>query len=364
MNPLHRSSVPALTASATPAPQPCPECSEPVAPTTPLGRRSFIRVVAGGAVGALGGSALLSAPARAAAPAEKERAAKPAEALVRELFTTLTPEQKAAMVLPWDHGTDKGGTPTRLKTHNAAPLGKRLGEQFTKPQQDLIRTTFKAILSGEESFERISRHGKWDSAGGFEGNGIAIFGDPSGKEPFSWVFAGHHLTLRCDGNSQPNAAFGGPMYYGHSANGHSETNVYNYQTKQVMSVFDMLNEAQRKQAVVVGDPGDGAAALRPRLLEKPPAGVSYAELDPAQRELVAGVMRTLISPFRQEDGDEVMQLIKTNGGLERLRLAFYKENAEKGNDRWDYWRLEGPGFIWNYRVLPHVHCFVNIVGQA
>jgi len=76
------------------------------------------------------------------------------------------------------------------------------------------------------------------------------------------------------------------------------------------------------------------------------------------------VMRKLLSPFRQEDGDEVMQLIKTNGGMEKLRLAFYKDNAEKGNDRWDAWRIEGPGFVWNYRVLPHVHCFVNVVGQA
>lgn len=319
-----------------------------------------MRTVAGGAIGILGGSSLLSA----AAPDETPRTTKPAETLVREFFATLMPEQKAAMVLPWDHGTEKGGTPTRLKTHNAAPLGKKLGEQFTKPQQDLIRMTFKAILSGEEAYERISRKGTWDTSGSFEGNGIAIFGDPSGKERFSWVFAGHHLTLRCDGNSQPNAAFGGPMYYGHSANGHSDTNVYNYQTKQVMSVFDMLSEKQQKQAVVVGDPGDGAAALKPRLVEKLPVGVGYAELDESQRNLVAGVMRTLISPFRKEDGDEVMQLIQTNGGMERLRLAFYKENAEKGNDRWDYWRLEGPGFIWNYRVLPHVHCFVNVVSQA
>ena len=223
----------------------CPECSEQVVPSAGLGRRDFIRVVAGGAVGMLGGSSLLSAAAAIAAPEEKGAVAKPAEGLVRELFATLTPDQKKAMVLPWDHGAEKGGTPTRLKTHNAAPLGKRLGDQFTQPQQDLIRATFKAILSGDEAYERITRHGKWDSSGSFEGNGVAIFGDPSGKDPFSWVFAGHHLTLRCDGNSQPNAAFGGPMYYGHSANGHSDTNVYNYQTKQVMSVFDMLNEEQR-----------------------------------------------------------------------------------------------------------------------
>ena len=30
------------------------------------------------------------------------------------------------------------------------------------------------------------------------------------------------------------------------------------------------------------------------------------------------------------------------------------------NERWHFWRLEGPGFVWNYRVLPHVHCYVNI----
>lgn len=344
-----------------PTPQACPDCSEA---TTPAGlrRRSFIRAVASGAVGVVGGSSLLSS-AFAAAP-EKPRAAKPAEGLVRELFATLTPEQKKAMVLPWNHGAEKGGQPTRLKTHNAAPLGKKLGEQFTKPQQDLILTTFKAILSGEESYERISRKGSWDDAGSFAGNGIAIFGDPSGKDPFSWVFGGHHLTLRCDGNSQPNTAFGGPMYYGHSANGHSGGNVYNYQTKHVMSVFEMLNAQQQKQAVIVGDPGDGAAALKAKLVAQPPTGIAYAELDKSQQAHVTGVMRTLISPFRQEDGDEVMQLIKTNGGLEKVRLAFYKENAEKGNDRWDYWRLEGPGFVWNYRVLPHVHCFVNVVGQA
>ena len=168
----------------------CPECFEHVAPLTGLGRRDFIRVVAGGAVGMMGGSSLLSTTTAVAAAEEKGGTPKPAEGLVRELFATLTPEQKSAMVLPWYHGAEKGGPPTRLKTHNAAPLGKRLGEQFTKPQQDLIRDTFKSILSGEEAFERITRHGKWDNSGAFEGNGIAIFGDPSGKDPFSWSSPG------------------------------------------------------------------------------------------------------------------------------------------------------------------------------
>ncbi|WP_395736996.1 DUF3500 domain-containing protein [Prosthecobacter sp.] len=334
----------------------CPECAEGGSERQSWGRRDFMRVMAGGAAGMMGGGALR------AAPAEAPRTVKPAEDMIRELFATLSADQKTAMVRPWDHMTD--GMPTRLKTHNAAPLGKKLGEQFSKPQQELIEKTFRAILSGDEAYDRISRHGKWDSSGSFEGNGIAIFGDPSGKDPFSWVFAGHHLTLRCDGNSQPNTAFGGPMYYGHSANGHSDVNVYNDQTREVMSVFEVLNEAQQKQAVIVGSPGDGVGALKAKLVEKPATGVGYGDLDESQRTHVAGVMRKLLDPFRKEDGDEVMQLIKTNGGMEKLRLAFYKDNAEKGNDRWDAWRIEGPGFVWNYRVLPHVHCFVNVVGQA
>ena len=32
--------------------------------------------------------------------------------------------------------------------------------------------------------------------------------------------------------------------------------------------------------------------------------------------------------------------------------------------RWHFWRLEGPGFVWNYRVLPHVHTYVNIAARA
>jgi Protein of unknown function (DUF3500) len=299
----------------------------------------------------------------ASAASDIPRTAKPAEGLVRELFASLTAEQRTAMVMPWNHGATKG-LPTRLKTHNAPPLGKKLGDQFSKPQQDLIRQTFLAILSGEDSFERISRKGKWNSAGSFEGNGIAIFGDPSGKDPFSWVFAGHHLTLRCDGNSQPNTAFGGPMYYGDSANGHSDQNSFNYQTLEVMNVFEALNEAQRKQAVIVGSPGDGEMALKAKLVQNSAVGIGYGDLDQSQRTHVATVMRTLLNPFRKEDSDEVMQLIQANGGMEKLRLAFYKDNPEKGNDRWDAWRIEGPGFVWNYRVLPHVHCFVNVVGQA
>ena len=52
-----------------------------------------------------------------------------------------------------------------------------------------------------------------------------------------------------------------------------------------------------------------------------------------------------------------------NGGLERIHLAFYRDNGATDNN-WHFWRLEGPGFVWNYRVLPHVHTYVNVAVRA
>ncbi|MFO0802335.1 MAG: hypothetical protein U0791_04335 [Gemmataceae bacterium] len=79
-----------------------------------------------------------------------------------------------------------------------------------------------------------------------------------------------------------------------------------------------------------------------------------------QKALVESVMKELVSPYRKEDGDEVMELIKANGGMEKLSFAFYKEGTNSAKEPWTFWRLEGPGFIWSFRALPHIHTFVNV----
>jgi hypothetical protein len=70
-------------------------------------------------------------------------------------------------------------------------------------------------------------------------------------------------------------------------------------------------------------------------------------------------MRELVAPYRKEDGDEVMEIIKANGGMEKISLAFYRDGST-GKEGWSFWRLEGPGFVWSFRALPHIHTFVNI----
>jgi hypothetical protein len=297
-----------------------------------------------------------------ATPAPRVR--KPAEDLVRALHSTLTAEQRQVVIMPWDHGAANGrATPTRLRMYNA-PINRRIGQVFNQRQQDLIQRILRAISSDEEGYRRVTRNGTFDASGSLQGCGVNIFGDVGGDRPYAWVFSGHHLTVRCDGNSEPNTAFGGPMYYGHSPDGYSQRNCFYYQTRSVLSVFDALNERQRGTAVVRGTPGEGEPSIRFRQSGQQLPGISISELTRDQRQLVERVMRDVLSPFRAEDANEVMDIIRRNGGMERIHLAFYQDGRMDDNNRWHFWRLEGPGFVWNYRVLPHVHTYVNIAARA
>lgn len=339
----------------------CPDCSEPLEQPSGLDRRQFIRVLGGGAalVAGMQGS---FAPSLfgAETPAKAVKNPKPAEGLVRELYATLSPEQKKVVVLPWNHVEEGEKIPTRLRMFNGAIDDKVIGDEYTKAQQELIERILRSICSDEEGYRRISRNGDFDGSGSLQGCGAHLFGSPEDGQKFAWVFAGHHLTVRCDGNSVEGAAFGGPMYYGHSPNGYSDENVFNFQTKSVISVYDALDEKQRTKATVSGSPGEHAASIKLRPAEQAKPGIAYQELSADQRDLVEKVMRDVLSPYRKEDADEVMQIIKATGGMEKIHLAFYQDGKMRDSERWHFWRLEGPGFVWNYRVLPHVHTYVNI----
>ncbi|MBM3997674.1 MAG: DUF3500 domain-containing protein [Planctomycetes bacterium] len=335
----------------------CPECDA----SEGVGRREFLAGVGGTAV-TLAGLELAPSLVVANQPAQP-RVSKPAEAMIRELYQGLTAEQRRRVVYAWNHGAGNNQPATRLRMYNAAIFGpETIGAVYTQAQQELNMRILRSICSDDEGFARITRNNTFDGSGSFARCGAFIFGDPTNNQQFSWVFTGHHLTVRCDGNSEPNTAFGGPMYYGHSPDGFSQRNVFNFQTRSVLAVWDALTAAQRQSATMAQyvNPREQAGSVRHRRDGFP--GVAYRDLTADQRRLIDTVMRNLISPYRREDGDEVMDLIRRNGGMERIHLGFYRD-ANTAPNQWDFWRLEGPGFVWNYRVLPHVHCFVNIALQ-
>jgi hypothetical protein len=336
----------------------CPECQ---LDQDGLDRRTFL-AMGGSAVTLVGLQAVAPSAARVLAqdapPAAAARAAKPAEAMIRELYQGLSDEQKRGVVYAYDHRMGNQ-TLTRHRMFNAPIFpNHRIGTAYTPAQRELVERILRSIGNGDDGWRALSRGGTWDGSQEFGGCGAYIFGNPTGENPYSFVFTGHHLTVRCDGNSEPNRAFGGPMYYGHSPDGWSQRNIFFPHTRAAKEVFDSLNENQRRQAIATFAQGEAREQEGSVQFRNQHPGLRAGDMTQDQRRLVRELMRAVLAPFRREDGDEVMELIGRNGGLERLHLAFYRDQGAA--ERWSFWRIEGPGFVWNFRVLPHVHTFVNI----
>src|SRR5947209_4748986 len=91
--------------------RPCPECNDQDA----MDRRGFMRTVGGTATVLAAGSMAAPRVWADAQPAPANRTAKPAEALIQELFTGLSDEQKRQVVMPWNHGAAQNQLPTRMR---------------------------------------------------------------------------------------------------------------------------------------------------------------------------------------------------------------------------------------------------------
>lgn len=336
----------------------CPDCDSPPS----LARRDFLRVTAAGAAAAALGSPLFAAD-------EKAATKEAPETLVKKLYDSMNKDQLKEVCFPWDYKDEKLGLlRTRISNnwHITAPL--IIGsDYYTKDQQEMIRAIYEGIIS-PEWHKKVDKQLADDNGGKGWGTSqnIAIFGEP-GKGKFELVMTGRHMTIRCDGNSTDHMAFGGPIFYGHAASGFNEKpghpgNVYWEQALEANKVYEMLDGKQRSKAEVSKTWPESQVQFQG---EKGTfAGIPVADMSADQKEQMQKVLQKLIEPYRQSDRDEVLACLKTQGGLDKCSLAFFTD-ADLGMDKvWDNWRLEGPSFVWNFRSVPHVHCWVNIADSA
>ncbi len=317
----------------------CPDCqTSPVEPS----RRDFIRRAGGTALAV--GSLPLFAHVAGAAPTSSSAA----ETAVGRFYQSLTDSQRKVICLPFDHELRQK---ISANWHITEPT---IGELLTEAQRQNVLEIVRDVTT-EDGYERLLQQME-DDAAGIDAYSCALFGDPqSGK--FEWELTGRHLTLRADGNSVANRAFGGPLIYGHSEED-PKHNLFHYQTKKANEVFRALDAPQAKQALIEKAPKESNVLLQGSGGQFP--GICVGDLSSDQQELVEQTLRVILAPYRQEDVDEAMAILKQGGGLEQLRMAFYRDGDLGKDEVWDIWRVEGPSFVWHFRGAPHVHAYINI----
>ncbi len=304
-----------------------------------LDRRRFLQAIGGATAAGLIGSRAFAAPS----------ADSPAEQSVIAFYQSLTDSQKSGICMSLDH---EKRTRISANWHITDPL---IGSDFyTVEQRGILHEIVRNLMS-EDGHERMLRQMDED-AGGFDEFAVAVFGTP-GDGQYEWALTGRHLTLRADGNSIDGAAFGGPLIYGHGMEEPS-LNFYGYQTKQVNEVFQALDSAQRDIALLPNAPEESAVQLQGS--EGRFVGLRVGDMTSDQQELVATTVQTLLSPYREADVEEVMSILRENGDIADLRMAFYEQEDLNGDKEWDIWRIEGPSFVWHFRGAPHVHAYINI----
>lgn len=315
-----------------------------------LSRRDFVRKVAGTAVA--GGILASTDSGRLFAAPPAPSPTSVAETAVKRFYDSLTEEQRKIVCFPFDH-------PLRSKINaNWAITNPTIGDFFNKDQQVVLDEVLRGVVS-PDGYERFQKQME-DDSGGFGEYHVAVFGTP-GSGKFEWELTGRHLTLRADGDSVDGAAFGGPTIYGHGA-GDGEKglpgNVFYYQTQKANEVFKALEGKQRELALQPKAPAESQVQVQGKSAKFP--GITVGDLSSDQKGLVESVLKVILAPYRDEDINEALEIVKAAGGLDALHMAFYETDDLGKDQEWDIWRIEGPSFVCHFRGAPHVHAYLNV----
>jgi len=342
-----------------------PRCSDCESFGYDLNRRDFVRA-AGATAAAV---SLGSLPTYGAAPSPQP------ELLAARLFQSLNDEQRQKICFAWDYEDDRGLLRTHVSNNWSiipAPEGQRnphpfgVGSSFfTKDQQEMIEAIFFGLYN-PEWHDRIRKQLQDDAQGYGRQQTIAFFGDP-GVGKWEFVMTGRHLTIRCDSDSAEHVAFGGPIFYGHAAQGFNEKadhpgNVYWPQALKANKLYQMLDGKQREAALIKEAPYESEVAFQGAGSKFP--GIPIAELSADQKEHAQGVLKALLEPYRVSARSEALTCLDAQGGLDACSLSFYQDGDIGEDGVWDIWRIEGPSFVWHFRGEPHVHVWVNIADDS
>ena len=290
------------------------------------------------------------------------------KAIAIELFESFSPELMDAFVVGYDH-------PMR-QYHNRGVRGGGAsiwGTDLTSDQVSLIIELMHAGMSADSNIANqyyMSREGQkkegWNPPypAIIAINKMLFCGDPH-DDNYQIIFSGAHLMLRVGGKNREGVAFGGPQVYGDQRGDGLPGlpgNVYRAHLDDGMDLYRALDREQRDVAVIETSPIQTQIEVQGRDGTFP--GVPVAATSDYAKSVVAKLIGSTLKSYADADAAYAWQCIEHNGGVDSLHLSFYADSTYKDEVLYQTYRIEGPGTVFYFQGIPHVHGFFNVAMDA
>jgi hypothetical protein len=275
---------------------------------------------------------------------KKPSADEAARAAVIKLYESLNDEQKKQAVLEFDN---------KDRYAEIFPETKRPGiafSQLTAEQKMMVDDIVKSVCS-EYGAARCLEIAKQTGPGG---RYVTFYGTPAADGKFAWRLAQHHLTLIHAEFGKDKAGEFGPMLLG----GNPVKAVWDDEEKVALELFGALTEEDRKAIKGAGNSGSGAAL-------DAKTGVRIGDLSAKAKPLAVKLFQqrlAVFSPDRQQILDEI---VKKEGGVENLRIAFWGDASKSQHDGGNYhWKIGNAVVLADWQTVGKEHIHMTVRARA
>jgi hypothetical protein len=195
---------------------------------------------------------------------------------------------------------------------------------------------------------------------------ISIFGVPGPGTIWGWRFEGHHVSFNFS-IDQNRIVSGTPGFLGSNPaivldGPQKGKQVLKEETETGLALLHSLTPAQLQKTVTdTTAPPDILSFNKRKLMLENPTGISYAELNPSQQQLMRQLINLYVHRFTRLFADDMLKEIQV-AGMEKLWFNWTgKTAAGPGNPH--YYRVQGPTLLIEYDNTQnngnHVHSVVR-----
>lgn len=277
-------------------------------------------------------------------------------------LSALSPEQRKAVSFAFENLKERerfGFVPTEGHSRAGLSLEKMTGRQRAA-LHDLLKAglsekgyvTTDAIMQLEAVLNLIENP-PGTTPGSPERNPLKyfvwIFGTPGTRSTWGWKLEGHHVSLNftiVNGSLVSTT----PHFFGANPAEVKEgpkkgLRLLGYEEDPARELVMMLDASQRAKAVIATTaPNEIATRNSSTIKPLTPAGITAAELQPRQREMLMRIVDAYTSVMAPDLAADRMATV-TKAGLDKISFAWAGE-FQRG--RKNYYRVQGPTFLIEY----------------